>query len=260
MSSSQVSSNRDDVYKTKVELGDEYGMKGASQIGKEWFEQIAELEKWMIGKSIDEITSMKVVEKDASHPAVPDVAELTSTVTITVENYLAAVLEAYENAVEVEAGATELGLGNIVTIGKSKDLGDNVLPVAQVDNVIVASAFDKEGKVKGVIIDTAQTKINFDAEGKITTDKDGEFKTKVELGDEYGMKGASQIGKEWFEQIAELEKWMIGKSIDEITSMKVVEKDASHPAVPDVAELTSTVTVSVEDYLAATLKAFENAK
>ena len=98
MSSSQVSSNRDDVYKTKVELGDEYGMKGASQIGKEWFEQIAELEKWMIGKSIDEITSMKVVEKDASHPAVPDVAELTSTVTVSVEDYLAATLKAFENA------------------------------------------------------------------------------------------------------------------------------------------------------------------
>jgi hypothetical protein len=59
---------------------------------------MAEFEKWMIGKTTSEIKSLKVKERDASHKNVPDVPELTSTVTITVEGYIAAVAEAYTNA------------------------------------------------------------------------------------------------------------------------------------------------------------------
>ena len=67
-------------------------------IYKNWYEQMAELEKWMVGKTIDEIKAMKVKQRDASHPAVPDVPELTSLVTVTVHEYLEAVAEAYKNA------------------------------------------------------------------------------------------------------------------------------------------------------------------
>ncbi len=52
----------------------------------------------MVGKTVDEIKAMKVKQKDESHPAVPDVPELTSLVTVTVHEYLEAVAEAYENA------------------------------------------------------------------------------------------------------------------------------------------------------------------
>ncbi len=73
-------------------------MINASSIKKNWHEQMAELEKWMVGKTVDEIKAMKVKQRDASHPAVPDVPELTSLVTVTVQDYLKAVAEAYENA------------------------------------------------------------------------------------------------------------------------------------------------------------------
>jgi len=247
---------------TKIELGDGYGMIAASSIGKNWHEQIPELEKWMIGKTIEEIKAMKTVERDASHPAVPDEADLTSLVTITVEGYIAAIEEAYNNAVEIPAGATTLGLGHEISLAKSKslDAAKNVLPAAQVDTVLTVSAFDKDGKVVRTIIDTAQTKVSFDANGKITTDKAGEFKTKIELGDEYGMIAASSIGKNWYQQIAELEKWMAGKKVDEIKAMKTIERDASHPAVPDVAELASLVTVTVQDYIKVVAESFDNAK
>ena len=70
----------------------------------------------------------------------------------------------------------------------------------------------------------------------------------------------SGIGREWYEQIAELEKWMIGKTVEQVNSMKVVKKDDEHPAVPDEADLKSKVTISVQDYQAAVTEAFENAK
>jgi len=259
-----LASNPKDEYKTKAELKEDYGMVKASQIKKEWYQQAEELGKWMIGKTVDEIKGMKVKARDESHPAVPDVPELTSLVTITVQDYLAALEEAYNNAVEVAAGGEKLGLGHNISIAKSAGLGKDaegkeVLPVAQVDTVMSATLFDKDGKVVATLIDNAQTKVQFDKDGKVTN-RDGEFKTKVELKEDYGMKKASSIQKEWYEQIAALCDWMKGKTVDEIKGMKVKAKDDAHPAVPDVPELTSSVTISVENYIAAVAEAFENAK
>ena len=132
-----------------------------------------------------------------------------------------------------------MGIGHITSIAKSKDLdaANNVNPVGQVDTVIAVVGFDKDDKVVSVTIDTAQTSVAFDDKLQLATDPKGEFKTKVELGDEYGMINASSIKKNWHEQMAELEKWMVGKTVDEIKAMKVKQRDASHPAVPDVQSL-----------------------
>jgi len=250
--------------KTKVELAEEYGMVKASKIGKEWYQQADALGQWMVGKTADEIKGLKTKKVDDGHPAVPDVAELTSSVTISVQDYLGALAEAYANAVEVKGGAEKLGLGHEISIAKSKGLGNvdgkEVLPLAQVDTVMVATAFDKDGKVVHTIIDNAQTKVNFDNKGVVTTDKTAELKTKVELGAEYGMVKASKIGKEWFEQAGALAKWMAGKSVADIEGMKTKKVDDGHPAVPDVADLTASVTISVEDYIAALAESSANAK
>jgi len=260
----KVTSDLTAINKTKVELGPDYGMIKASEIKKEWFEQIIEFENWMIGKTVDEIKALKVKQRDEAHTHVPDVEELASVVTITVEGYIAAVEEAYNNAIEIGKGAETLGFGSEISIAKSKSLevkdGKETLPLAQVNTTMSATAFDKDNKVVGTIIDVAQTKVAFDNKGKLTTDKTAEFKTKIELGDAYGMKKASEIGKEWFEQIAEFEKWMVGKTADEIKSIKVKERDASHKNVPDVPELTATVTITVEGYIAAVEDAYANAK
>ena len=169
-----------------------------------------------------------------------------------------------EGASSGDTSIAKIGLGHITSIAKSTDLGvkdgQDVLPFGQVDTVIAAVAFDKDGKVVKVTIDNAQTKVNFDKNLKLTSDPRAEYKTKVELGDAYGMAKASSIKKEWYQQIAELEKWMAGKTVAEIKGMKTVQRDESHPAVPDVAELKSLVTVSVQDYIAAVEEAYKNAK
>ncbi|NLM73616.1 MAG: hypothetical protein GX184_06290 [Clostridiaceae bacterium] len=160
-------------------------------------------------------------------------------------------------------GATtsvKTGLGHDISIAKSKDATAEAEGLAQVDTVMAAVTFDKAGKILGVTIDNAQVKVNFDQNGKVTSDLTEKPETKVELGDKYGMKKASGIGREWYEQIAELEKWMTGKTVDQINAMKTVQKDESHPAVPDEADLKSKVTVSVESYLAAVTEAYKNAK
>ena len=156
-------------------------------------------------------------------------------------------------------GETKTGLGTVISIAKSKDVSvndeDEAVPgLAQTDVVIAAVTIDGEDKIVSVTIDTAQVRINFDGEGKLTTDLAAELKTKVELGDDYGMKARSDIGKEWYEQIDALEAWMIGKTITEVKAMELTD------GAPADSDLVTSVTITVTDYIAAVEEAVTNAK
>jgi len=247
----QVASDLTAEIRTKKELGDDYGMRVASQIDTEWHEQIMNLEAWMIGKTLGEVKSLGLTERGA-----PDDPDLATMVTITITDYIAALEKAYNSAVPVDPGSTEIGLGHVVSIRRSvgyrKAEATEILPIAQVDVVIAGAVFDTTGRVTGVLIDAAQTRVNFDAEGQVTSDRAGEYLTKKELGDEYGMIRASEIGIEWYEQIAVLEEWMIGKTVDQIKAMSLLENGA-----PDELDLTTSVTITVTDYLAALQEAYD---
>ena len=246
----QLDSDPAEEILTKKELGDDYDMRRASEIDKEWDEQIEALEEWMVGKTVEEINAL---DMDNGYPADPD---LTTSVTITVTDYLAALEKAYHNAVNVQAGAETLGLGHNISIGRSVgyDADNDTMPMAQVDTVISGTVFNDAGEVAGVLIDTAQTRVNFDGEGQLTSDPAAEFPTKKELGDDYDMRRASEIDKEWDEQIEALEEWMAGKTVEEINAL---DMDNGYPADPD---LTTSVTITVTDYLAALEEAYDRAR
>ena len=63
-------------------------------------------------------------------------------------------------------------------------------------------------------IDAVQANVNFDTAGAITTDLTAPVLTKNQLGDSYGMKKASAIGKEWYEQAAAFGAYVAGKAGD----------------------------------------------
>ena len=186
-----------DEFQTKKELGEKYGMKAASGIGKEWDEQIQFLEEYVIGKTAEEVAGIAVDDSTKS----TDV-DLVAGVTIKIGDYKKAIVEAAQNA---EAVGTQ------------------------------------EGK--------------FDTAGKITSDVKSGVKTKRQLGDDYGMKAASGIGKEWFEQAANMEDYLAGKNAGEVTGI-AVDGDGK-PTDPD---LLAGVTISVDGYQTAAVKAMENAK
>jgi len=161
-----------------------------------------------------------------------------------------------------KAAETKTGLASIISIEKSKDVstkdGAPVAGLTQSDVIMAAVTIGDDGKIISVDIDTAQVKVNFDATGKVTTDKTAMLKTKRELGDAYGMKAASGIKKEWYEQMNALETWMVGKTIEQVKAMKVVDSDGSK--IADEADLKTSVTVGVEDFIAVVEKAVANAK
>jgi len=241
---------------TKIELGDGYGMKAASTIGKNWHEQIPELEKWMVGKTIDEIKAMKQTET-----SVPDVPELTSSVTIKVADYIAAIEEAYNNRIEIKQGAVKLGIGSAIDFNKSKnaDVANKVTALAQVNTEMTVTAFDSTGKVVGNIYDVLEAKVKFDADGKVTNKADAQ-ETKQELAERYGMGAGPVSGKHWFEQVNAFSKWTVGKTVKDINALPLLEGGYVDASKADLADLASSVTVHVNSFIPVIEESFTTAK
>ena len=120
---------------------------------------------------------------------------------------------------------------------------------------ITAVTLDDEGKIAGVIFDATQPKGSFDAAGAIVGEAVTEVVTKYDIKDGYGMKKASKIGKEWYEQMEALSAWCVGKTVAEVLAMPLNEK-----GVPTDADLVSGCTVHINDQLVSLEKAAANAK
>lgn len=246
----RIAAPLDTVYKSKQELGDEYGMKAASGIGKEWYEQANALAAYVVGKTIDQVKGIAVNEEGA-----PTDAELASSVTVGVTDYIAAIEKAVANAKDLGAAAGDkLGLGVTTSIAKSTDATADAEGTAQAYSHYTAVTFDTNGKITSCVIDASQTNVNFTVEGKISTDLASAFKTKNELGANYGMKAASGIGKEWNEQAASFAQYATGKKLDEVKGISL------NAGVPAEADLASSVTVHVTDFISVIEKAAARAK
>jgi hypothetical protein len=156
------------------------------------------------------------------------------------------------------AGHIKHGLGMVTSIGTVADATAEKPGTAQVNTTVCSLILDDEGKIVSVIWDVQQTRISFDAAGK-PVNLPTEPLTKLEKGEAYGMRKASAIGKEWFEQIAAFGAYVTGKTVEEVLAIETFQRDASHPMVPSSPDLTGSVTVSVGDYLASLQKAAANA-
>ncbi len=243
-------------FKSKLELGPEYGMLKASPIGKEYDEQMNAFLEYIVGMTAEEVVNIPTRVKDEAHQNVPDVADILTSTTIDIGSYVKAIQEAWDNAVDAE-GATKLGLG-INTKAKGNEAKDDKPARIQIDTYMNALALDDEDKVVTNIIDVVQAKIDVDAEGKIVEIFE-DVKSKKELKDDYDMRKASEIQREWFEQMADWEAFTVGKTNEEIQGIPVKVRDENHQHVPDLPELATSVTITVEGYQAVMDKAFANA-
>ena len=155
----------------------------------------------------------------------------------------------------VAALAEGYGLGVQTSIGSSKPASAEKDGTAQVDSTICALVVDDEGKIVSCLFDVAQTKVAFNAAGEITADMTAVIKSKQEKGDEYNMRPASPIGKEWYEQMTALESWCIGKTVEEVLATPLDESGKATDA-----DLVSGCTVHINAQLKALEKAAANAK
>ncbi len=190
--------------RSKLEKKEDYNMKAASPIEKEWYEQIAALEEWAKGKTADEVKA--AIGSDGY----PTDADLKAGCTIYLTDIVQAVCGAIDNAQELGASADDM-LKLAVTAEKSYQSDKEKL---QYDAAYAAVTADADGKITSCLIDASQAICPIE-KGKFKVEA-GLYATKKELKEEYNMKGASPIEKEWYEQAAAYEEWAKGKTVDQI--------------------------------------------
>lgn len=239
------------VFKTKQELGTEYGMKKASPIGKEWNEQADAFAKFCIGKTLEEVKGIAVTGEGLAGDA-----DLAASVTVHIGDFVAAVAKAVENAADLGAKeGDKLGIGISTSMGQSADATAEAEGLAQAYSYYTAVTLDKNSKISSCLLDASQGSVNFSTTGVISTDITVPVQTKQELKDAYGMKKASGIGKEWYEQANAFADYCKGKSIADVKGIAV---DGEGKATN--ADLTASVTVHVAPFISNIEKAVTNAK
>ena len=235
---------------SKKDLGDNYGMKDKSSIKKEWYEQVEALEKWAVGKTVEEVLNMPTTQKDEKH-TVPADKDLMTGCTIGVTGFQQALDKAVKNAVEVKDVAS---VGSaILTDVSGKDATAEKSGEAKASSTYGVVALDKDGKVVFTQTDEAQNAVKFTTAGAL----DGEamaVPTKAEKKDEYGMKKASAIGKEWFEQNQAFDEWTVGKTSNEISGMEVTTNEAGKTVTADK-DLMTGCTMGVDSLQKVTVTA-----
>lgn len=120
----------------------------------------------------------------------------------------------------------------------------------QANTTICAVVLDDNGVIKNVKFDVVQVKLGFTAAGACTVEAGTVIASKEELKDGYGMRKASAIGKEWFEQAAGFSAWITGKTFADALAMGVNEK-----GYPTEADVITTCTMNVNDMMVVLRKA-----
>lgn len=223
--------------RTKLEKKEDYAMKSVSPIQKEWYEQIAAFETFAKGKTADEITA--AVGEDG----MPTNADLKAGCTIHVGDIAKAVTNAIAGAQELGASSTDT-LKLAVSTEKYYESNETNL---QYDSNYAVVTLDADGKITSCLIDASQAKCTI-ADGKFTV-AEGAFITKKELKEDYNMKAASPIQKEWYEQAAAFEAFAKGKTAADLTAA------VGENGMPADADLKAGCTINVNSIVNNAVKA-----
>ena len=146
----------------------------------------------------------------------------------------------------------KFGMGVYTEVSKATNAEGDTNGEGEVVHTVAAVLLDKDGKIVKCAIDTADNKAAYTAEGKFV--EAGEFKTKYEQGNDYGMKAYGGAKKEWFEQVDAFISVVEGKKLDEVKA--IVAEDGK--GKDDVQSAGCTITVS--EFVLALEKAVKDAK
>lgn len=199
-------------FKSKYELGDNYGMKKAGA-KKEWYEQVDAFISVVKGKTIDEVKAY-VAEGGKGAPDV-----VNAGCTIAIADFVFAIEKAVSNAKESDAVEDNtLKLGIVSVQADKKDAADDVNGVNEIDTTFTGAVLDKDSKVVAMHSDCVAISFEFDKKGAAVVENMSSVSSKRALGDNYGMKKAG-AKKEWYEQADAFDNACKGLNADEIAKL-----------------------------------------
>lgn len=241
----QLTTEPSTIFVSKNELGEGYGMKQASSIGLEWYQQAQAMAEYAQGKTVEQIKGLAV-----SETGVPKDGDLSASVTISVADFVSGIEAAVNQARHLGAQyGDRLELASSTDISASQGAAAGSEGMAQAQATAVAVTFSGQ-TITSCAIDAVQANVNFSGEGVIITDLAAPQPSKNQLGDTYGMKAASSIGKEWYEQAAAFGAYVTGKTAQQVSAIAVDERTS-----PAAADLSTSVTMSIGDFQALIEKA-----
>ena len=122
---------------------------------------------------------------------------------------------------EITEGVVKTGL-SVITNLSGENATAEANGVVTTDISLVAVTVNDNGVIESCVIDAVQGKVSFDQTGQLVSEPE-EILSKNELGDDYGMRAASPIGKEWNEQVAHIAEYAIGKTVEELKTKAIDE-------------------------------------
>lgn len=238
------------TFKSKQELKEDYNMKGASPIGKEWYEQANAFADYVVGMTAEEVRAIET-NPDAHNGPVD--ADIAASCTMSVTAFIEAIAQATENAQALGAFADDtlaLGLSTEFSSSAVQPADNEGEGLVQTDTTYAAVTTDADGKITSSIWDCTQAKFDVTEAGEVTSK--GDIVSKQDQKEAYNMKGASGIGKEWYEQANAYAAWLAGKTAADVAA---VETDAEGHNGPTDADIAASCTMNVLDFNAAVEKA-----
>ena len=233
---------------TKNELGENYGMVAWGGAIAEWDAQVAALCSYAVGKTVEQLKNGAIDETGKA----PEGSELASSATIYLGGFVSGIEAAVNNATHLGAEAgDELKLVTLNKLSSSANATAEAAGCVQLDGDIAAVTV-KDGIITSCIIDSVQSKINFDTTGAITSDLAAQIPSKNQLGENYGMVAWGGAIAEWNVQAASFASYVTGKTADQVAGIAINE--ATKPA--DGSDLASSVTISIGGFQALIAKAF----
>ena len=234
-----------DDLRTKRQKGDEdYPLSGVSSIGKSWEEQADAFGEYLVGMTADEAARL-----ETDMDGYPKDADLLTGCTIKVDGYRDAVAAACAQAQALGAAEGDrlaLGLETVNTSSVLQATEDEAA-VPRLDVTAAALTVNDSGRVTSAVCDMAEPSLTVDEGGVVTGE--GEVKSKHVLGDDYGMRKASALGKEWYEHSEGFADYLKGKTAQEIEGIPDDGSDA---------DLASLCTISITDLQKAALRALDS--
>ncbi|MBS5724281.1 MAG: hypothetical protein KHW59_00700 [Clostridiales bacterium] len=246
---------KDQTYQTKQELGADYGMKDASGIGKEWNEQADFFAGFVKGMTGAEVSAINTEENDAGTMVAAD-EDLYAGCTIGVTEMIQAVAKACSDDQAYAFHSTsspQLQFAAVTEDSSSKDATDEADGLAAMYTTF-AAAVEDDGRVLACCVDEIEPKISFTIDGAISEIQfDG---SKRELKEDYGMKDASGIGKEWYEQARAFADYVVGKTPAEAAGIETQQNDSGALVAKDE-DLYAGCTIGIDSFVAVLAKALE---
>jgi len=227
------------TFKTKMELGDEYGMVAYGAAIAEWDAQAKAFEEYVVGKTGDEVKAIETTTNDHGYVVAAD-EELLAGCTMQISEFMEAVAKACadeKGQTFTTADTFTLGVAATSEASESTAAADGNDAVVKMYSEYGAAVVGSDGKILAAVNDATQPKINVSAAGEIVS---SEYKaTKRELGAEYGMVDFGAAIAEWDAQSDAFSKYVVGKTAEEVRGIETVTNDHGYAVAADEALLES---------------------